>query len=301
MTFDYNYVRVFGAAAKKCYCGSPLCRGYIGGGDSHNVEVIVQGDSDDEFPEPVMLNESGEIESSMPRSDVMQAERNLSEDRDLIDESRNAQVPSNNQEKENSSNPSPAIPLLHFPLDVEDSMGILPSSDVEEISQQMEHAISKSLSAAHEQSVKSELSDNISSDRRVEASATPISKVLSNFTKNKRDSKSEILEDRPGFQKTHRRVKTSRANGSIKKGRVHANHSNGLKAAATTNRLQTAPVKPKKVVEGSSNGRFEAGLFFLVFFKMAAVMRNIGVANVSQYLQFRKNLRSCWMKMEKEE
>lgn len=66
LTFDYNYVRVFGAAAKKCYCGSPRCRGYIGGGDPLDDEMIVQGDSDEEFPEPVMLTEDGEIEESEP-------------------------------------------------------------------------------------------------------------------------------------------------------------------------------------------------------------------------------------------
>ena len=66
MTFDYNYVRDFGAAAKKCYCGSPHCRGYIGS-DSLNAEIIVQDDSDEEFPEPVMLTE-GDIEDGMPNT-----------------------------------------------------------------------------------------------------------------------------------------------------------------------------------------------------------------------------------------
>lgn len=61
VTFDYNYVRVFGAAAKKCVCGSAECRGYIGG-DPSNSEIIVQGDSDEEYLEPVMINESGEKE-----------------------------------------------------------------------------------------------------------------------------------------------------------------------------------------------------------------------------------------------
>ncbi|KAK6115600.1 hypothetical protein DH2020_007869 [Rehmannia glutinosa] len=60
VTFDYNYVRVFGAAAKKCVCGSPSCRGYIGGGPT-NAEVIVQGDSDDEYAEPVMTCEDREM------------------------------------------------------------------------------------------------------------------------------------------------------------------------------------------------------------------------------------------------
>ncbi|KAM0940024.1 putative [histone H3]-lysine(4) N-trimethyltransferase chromatin remodeling SET family [Dioscorea sansibarensis] len=56
VTFDYNYVRVFGAAAKKCVCGSSECRGYIGG-DPSNTEAIVHGDSDEEYPEPVIVDE----------------------------------------------------------------------------------------------------------------------------------------------------------------------------------------------------------------------------------------------------
>lgn len=61
VTFDYNYVRVVGAAAKKCVCGSPECRGYIGG-DPLNSEVIVQADSDDEDIEPVMVRENSRRE-----------------------------------------------------------------------------------------------------------------------------------------------------------------------------------------------------------------------------------------------
>ncbi|KAG6388642.1 hypothetical protein SASPL_150074 [Salvia splendens] len=56
VTFDYNFVRVFGAAAKKCECGSANCRGYIGG-DLTNSEVIAQDDSDNEYAEPVMTCE----------------------------------------------------------------------------------------------------------------------------------------------------------------------------------------------------------------------------------------------------
>ncbi|KAG0470951.1 hypothetical protein HPP92_015497 [Vanilla planifolia] len=59
VTFDYNYVRVFGAAAKRCICGSADCRGYIGG-DPSNSEVIVQDDSDGEDVEPLMVDAAGE-------------------------------------------------------------------------------------------------------------------------------------------------------------------------------------------------------------------------------------------------
>lgn len=55
VTFDYNYVRIFGAAAKKCICCSSVCRGYIGA-DPLSTEVIVQDDTDDEYPEPIMVH-----------------------------------------------------------------------------------------------------------------------------------------------------------------------------------------------------------------------------------------------------
>ncbi|KMT07879.1 hypothetical protein BVRB_6g145760 [Beta vulgaris subsp. vulgaris] len=83
LTFDYNYVRVFGAAAKKCHCGSRKCRGYIGG-DPLNAKGTVQGDSDEEFPEPVMVNENGEIDHSleerMAKSSSQDVERGLTGD-----------------------------------------------------------------------------------------------------------------------------------------------------------------------------------------------------------------------------
>ncbi|KAK1309538.1 Histone-lysine N-methyltransferase ASHH2 [Acorus calamus] len=56
VTFDYNYVRVFGAVAKKCVCGSAGCRGYIGG-DPLKTEAVDQDHSDDDYPEPVMITE----------------------------------------------------------------------------------------------------------------------------------------------------------------------------------------------------------------------------------------------------
>lgn len=84
VTFDYNYVRVFGAAAKKCVCGSRNCRGYIGG-DPSNSEVIVQGDSDDEFSEPLMICEDKELNGDW--NDIMS--NSLNEiDSEIANESR---------------------------------------------------------------------------------------------------------------------------------------------------------------------------------------------------------------------
>ncbi|TVU29724.1 hypothetical protein EJB05_21306 [Eragrostis curvula] len=45
LTFDYNYVRVSGAAPQKCFCGTAKCRGYIGG-DISIVDTIKQDDAE---------------------------------------------------------------------------------------------------------------------------------------------------------------------------------------------------------------------------------------------------------------
>nr|XP_024365673.1 histone-lysine N-methyltransferase ASHH2-like isoform X2 [Physcomitrium patens] len=55
VTFDYNFVRVGGADAKKCECGANKCRGFIGV-DPDTPQNVVDIDSDDgEDPEPIML------------------------------------------------------------------------------------------------------------------------------------------------------------------------------------------------------------------------------------------------------
>lgn len=58
VTFNYNYVRIFGAAAKKCVCGSADCLGYIGG-DLSKGENIVAYESDEEYSEPIIIREQG--------------------------------------------------------------------------------------------------------------------------------------------------------------------------------------------------------------------------------------------------
>lgn len=59
VTFDYNYVRFLGAAAKKCECGSADCRGFIGG-DPTTPKIVVENESDMEEPEPIVLTEENE-------------------------------------------------------------------------------------------------------------------------------------------------------------------------------------------------------------------------------------------------
>lgn len=55
ITFDYNFVRVGGADAKKCECGANKCRGFIGV-DPDTPQNVLEIDSDDgEDPEPIRL------------------------------------------------------------------------------------------------------------------------------------------------------------------------------------------------------------------------------------------------------
>ncbi|KAH9308305.1 hypothetical protein KI387_036216, partial [Taxus chinensis] len=63
LTFDYNYVRVFGAAAKKCECSSTECKGFIGG-DQSIPAVVVPSEPDDDHPVPLMLHEESESDSA---------------------------------------------------------------------------------------------------------------------------------------------------------------------------------------------------------------------------------------------
>nr|CAB3446871.1 unnamed protein product [Digitaria exilis] len=46
LTFDYNYVRVSGAAPQKCFCGTAKCRGYIGG-DISVLDTVTHADAEE--------------------------------------------------------------------------------------------------------------------------------------------------------------------------------------------------------------------------------------------------------------
>ncbi|CAN6273036.1 unnamed protein product [Urochloa humidicola] len=59
LTFDYNYVRVSGAAPQKCFCGTAKCRGYIGG-DISVVDTVTQDDAEAEHFEQMILDKDSE-------------------------------------------------------------------------------------------------------------------------------------------------------------------------------------------------------------------------------------------------
>ncbi|KAJ7959179.1 Histone-lysine N-methyltransferase ASHH2 [Quillaja saponaria] len=269
VTFDYNYVRVLGAAAKKCYCGTPQCRGYIGG-DPLNTEVIVQGDSDEEFPEPVMLTVEGDIVDGMPRANYthgvkMQKARCRSKDSDRYNKSiTTVEQLESSTEKENSTNPTSAVSQLQSSIELINSKGKLVSSiQVEEISRHTEDVTSKPMSAVRQYSFTDEEVLNTTSctieRSEISSSVTAHGKLLSDsIDNNNRESKYDSVEDKPVNSKSHPRMKTSRSSSSVKKGKGRTNLPDAHKVEVTPNRSHVLSVKPKKAVEGSSIDRFEA-------------------------------------------
>eukprot|EP00850_Spirogloea_muscicola_P016142 SM000129S26129 [mRNA] locus=s129:103658:108452:+ [translate_table: standard] len=57
LTFDYNFELLGGAHAKKCYCGTVACRGFIGR-DATRPTIAESCSSDDSAPEPLMREET---------------------------------------------------------------------------------------------------------------------------------------------------------------------------------------------------------------------------------------------------
>lgn len=271
MTFDYNYVRVFGAAAKKCYCGASQCRGYIGG-DLLNTEVIVQGDSDEEFPEPVMVPEGGKgrngLDYMMPRgipsdSAEIKAAKSILKDRNGLDEATAAvEQLKSTVEKEEPMNQSANSQLLSS-LELEDSKGNSPSFvQPVELSHQTEDVTCKHIPAVlRETSIEEETVNKTSfnGDRLEIISPTTLSKSLGHGVDANRKSKFETVEDKRVSVKSHSLIKGSRSSSSVKKEKVRSSPLNTNQVQVTANKSQVLSIKSKKLLEGSSNGRSEAG------------------------------------------
>ncbi|GLU00957.1 hypothetical protein SLE2022_182900 [Rubroshorea leprosula] len=271
VTFDYNYVRVFGAAAKKCHCQSPHCRGYIGG-DPLNAEVIVEDDSDEEYPEPMMLEDGDTwdvLENTVSRSSSfdgaeMQTAESLIKDRRKKDSS--TMVVGHLEttiETEHSTNhsASSAIQLLSS-IDTEDLKGNFRSSIQQaEVSLKTEGVRSERMSAVqHDDAVKEKaMSKSSSSIKKLDPTSLTLSvcKLPSDGVDASKKYKFDNGEDRQASSKTPVVMKIPRLSSSIKKGKV-SNPLNGNKVQLTANKYQAMSIKPRKSVEGSSNGHFEA-------------------------------------------
>ncbi|KAK4751982.1 hypothetical protein SAY87_020780 [Trapa incisa] len=244
VTFDYNYVRVFGAAAKKCVCGSPLCRGYIGG-DLQSTETIVQGDSDDEFPEPIMLNEDGDVSYKFDNTIPVRGSDILIED--LPVKPKNEVIREVESTLGSGDPRSLSVPCISHPdksLAAERRLEkALPSKPHEELSVISHDVITRPLS---------ELQQNISMDEDA-SDPNPISTPEMNEPPGR-----SVSDEKRSMTELHYLVKVRRSNGTVKKSKGSGNLQNPNKGQGIASKSQMVSSKPKKAIEGTSNGRFEA-------------------------------------------
>ncbi|KAL5776836.1 hypothetical protein ACOSP7_009762 [Xanthoceras sorbifolium] len=242
LTFDYNYVRVFGAAAKKCHCGSLQCRGYIGG-DPQNTEVIYQGDSDDEYPEPVML-EDGETGDGL--DNIISKTCSSIGARTQIAEVIAKDI-------DNMDNFARAIGQLDTATEIDDCMdqSVFAASHLQSLPE-IENPKEVQPVEIY-QPAEDETSRSISPVQPGTSMEEKIVNKTSSLIQEVGISSPTLMSSKPKS-----RIKTSRSSVSVKKGKVTTSPPNGNKVKMVANKSQHLPVKPKRSMEGSSNGRFEA-------------------------------------------
>lgn len=249
VTFDYNYVRVFGAAAKKCVCGSPQCRGYIGG-DPLSTEVIVQGDSDEEYPEPVMINEDGEIVDSWGNT------KSTTSSFDAV-EIRSKAFSKNKLDNFDTAAEQmvvgPAISELQASFQMADSVEV--SARTDDLTNKPITAIQQKIPMEEETTSKP-----LFSDQRFDRPLTQTpNKASFDLADASRKLKSENVEEKQVFSKMRPVMKASRSSSSVKRGKSNSTLVNANKPPVIINKAQVMSNKPKKFLDGSANARFEAG------------------------------------------
>lgn len=258
MTFDYNFVRVIGAAAKKCYCGSPQCQGYIGG-DPLNTEIIVQDDSDEEYVEPVMIPEDGVAEDSrgnaVARLDsldgaIIQREESASANKDIDKSTISVGKLEITTQREKSVELQHLLPSFVQPV---------------EAFQQTEDVTSRATPVVRQEVFREKETTEKSSDSferpEITSPTKVISKPLSDDIDANKNSKFNTIEDEQLSSKVHRNVKTSRSSSSVKKGKVRSTPLNTNKIQVVANKSHVLPFKPKRSIEGSGWDSFCIYLF----------------------------------------
>lgn len=323
MTFDYNYVRVCGAAAKKCYCGSPNCRGYIGG-DLLGTEVVVDDDSEEEYPEPVMVHKYDETRVKFGNEICSHSAGRFKIRTSKLDEKLNepnmavglVDVTTESEQSVDTVSSASAVSWLNNSLDVEDLNDNLISSKPAEMSVLTDGAKSETKSttqklnelsiAVGQLDIITELENSLSGttpevshlyrpqdvedltqksispqpgEMPVQTDATskasfnfqdkpieeqtmgkvlcsaegspssltiPLLKLSSDVDAN-RKSKSCTSEENQVYSKSNSHMKSHHASSSAKRKQVISGKGSVL------------PAKPRKSLEGSSCGHFEAG------------------------------------------
>ncbi|XP_010534715.1 PREDICTED: histone-lysine N-methyltransferase ASHH2-like isoform X2 [Tarenaya hassleriana] len=237
VTFDYNYVRVFGAAAKKCYCGSSHCRGYIGG-DPLNGDVVIQSDSDEEFAEPVMLvdDENGDgILDATSRISINSAEVQMPRNIAKIDGSKDLAL--------EISHPESSVSVEPLERD------IVPTLQLTEGSK--EHTAGMSVT-----DVQQEVSVE---GKSVTTSSTSVSlsKLFSDSTEADKMAMHVSGEDKTMVPRSRPLFKTSHSSGSSKRDKGSKRPSVTKVQIITAGKLHQQLVKSKGSEETSPSGHME--------------------------------------------
>ncbi|MCD7469283.1 hypothetical protein HAX54_008211 [Datura stramonium] len=277
VTFDYNYVRVFGAAAKKCVCGSPHCRGYIGG-DLLNEEEIVQADSDDDYPEPIVLCEDGDMGDELNKILCARSSFNVTEigtqgettkNKYKLDEpftgnlEKTTQTHTGNIMEQENSNMD--ISTAAFSLKIKEESNKFhnesPSSSLKKLESSEAMEGLESLLHSSVQPVGNSLQSEdittktISEVKRECLDADKVSSALP--SPNAMLSKSLRKKSGNGGA-SDELSKSSRRSSSVKKGKLKDSSVNLTSVPDVNNKLQIPQPKFKKLTHDSSNGRFEA-------------------------------------------
>ncbi|TYI28635.1 hypothetical protein ES332_A05G258200v1 [Gossypium tomentosum] len=257
ITFDYNYVRVFGAAAKKCHCGSSHCRGYIGC-DSLSEGVIVYDDSDEESPEPMML-EDGETWNGYANvisrySPFVGAEMQPVERVITYGVRKLEKVPEAEGSVYHSASASSKLDIsaeiedlqgnFQLPIQPEEVSPLAAPYEAVQQDDTIEHkAMKKTSRLIHILDTSLNMSDN---------------KLPSVIIDANKESKFNTAEDKQVPPKSHPLMKTSCLSSSHKKGKLSSNSLNGTKVRMISEKSQVPAFKLKKFLESSSSCRFEA-------------------------------------------
>ncbi|KAL2519978.1 histone-lysine N-methyltransferase ASHH2 [Forsythia ovata] len=268
LTFDYNYVRVFGAAAKKCVCGSPNCRGYIGGGgDPLNSEVIVHDDSDEEYPEPVMFCEDNEMNYYW--NDIMKTSLN---DREIKSVKETAANEDRMEQLESALLP------LETALEIRSSENLIRNEQTSVKSQvrdtvvhdecQLEDSSSADVHLDMNKETRGSMNRYASAGLKVESEeaehsgfhvSTPTAlprKSLSDVVETKRKLKAGI-EGRDELAKSETLSNRHRSSSSVKKGKLKTNSVNDKKNPDVA-KSHASPYKSNKLLELSLYSHVEA-------------------------------------------
>ncbi|KFK42127.1 histone-lysine n-methyltransferase setd2 [Arabis alpina] len=237
LTFDYNYVRVFGAAAKKCYCASSHCRGYIGG-DPQNGDVIVQSDSDEEYPELVIIEdeESGEgILDATTRIFTGGPDVQMAQDSTKVNDSKDLALDISQSQS-----------LVSVKLQERE---ILPSLQPTEVSKELSTDMPVT---AVQQEIPVEKKTKSTSP--MPSSLTRLSSDGANADKM---AKHGPGEEKKILARPRPRMKTSRSSGSTKRDKGGVLPGVNKAQIIPVSKLQQQPIKSKGSEEVSPSGRIE--------------------------------------------